>query len=333
LSLLYAPEPVHFNSPAVSCDCLAHVYGNAADHPDRVRRYPSDMTDAEWAAIRPLLPVPAWLQGRGGQPEGYCHRQLLDAIRYLGAGGISWRAMPADFPDWGRVYAFFRRWREHGLIAEFHDRLRGTVREREGREAEPTAGIIDPQSVRAAATVPAASRGYDGGKKVPGRKRHIVTDTLGLLLVVAVTAANIGDRDAAAGLLRRLRRLHREICQGLEQFLPRDYPPVQLDLRGLQHLHQPRDFLPQALLPQALHPQPGSRLALLQHSQHRRHRAPLDHEADTRRRDASRTPSETMPDQQESRHRVRLRYGFLQQRPHPRVPATAGNPPHHPGEG
>ncbi|MFF4753352.1 transposase [Streptomyces sp. NPDC002514] len=148
----------------------------------------------------------AWLKGRGGQPEGYCHRQLLDAIRYLVAGGISWRAMPADFPAWSRVYAFFRRRREHGLIAEFHDRLHGRVREREGREAEPTAGTIDAQSVRA------ASRGYDGGKKVPGRKRHIVTDTLGLLLVVAVTAATtIGDRDAATGLLTRPRRLHRDI--------------------------------------------------------------------------------------------------------------------------
>ncbi|WP_244942862.1 IS5 family transposase [Streptomyces inhibens] len=169
------------------------------------------MTDAEWAEVRSLLPVPSWLQGRGGQPEGYCHRQMLDAIRYPVAGGISWRAMPADFPAWGRVFAFFRRWREHGLIAELHDRLRGRVREREGREAEPTAGIIDAQSVRAAATVPAASRGYDGGKKVQGRKRHIVTDCLGLLLVVAVTAANIGDRDAAVGLLTRLRRLHRDI--------------------------------------------------------------------------------------------------------------------------
>ncbi|MEV4974688.1 IS5 family transposase [Streptomyces scopuliridis] len=169
------------------------------------------MTDAEWAEVRPFLPVPAWLQGRGGQPEGHCHRQMLDAIRYLVAGGISWRAMPADFPARGRVYAFFRRWREHGLIAEFHDRLRGRVREREGGEAEPTAGIIDAQSVRAAATVPASSRGYDGGKKVTGRKRHIVTDCLGLLLVVAVTAANIGDRDAATGLLTRLRRLHRDI--------------------------------------------------------------------------------------------------------------------------
>ncbi|MCX5389103.1 IS5 family transposase [Streptomyces sp. NBC_00094] len=156
-----------------------------------------------------VLPVPAWLQGRGGQPEGYCHRQMLDAIRYQVAGGISWRAMPADFPGWGRVHASFCRRREHGLINEFHDRLRGKVRERERPEAEPTAGITDVQSVRAAATVPTSSRGYDGGKKVPGRKRHIVTDTLGLLLIAAVTAANIGDRDAAVGLRTRLHRLHR----------------------------------------------------------------------------------------------------------------------------
>ncbi|MFI9809952.1 IS5 family transposase [Streptomyces sp. NPDC052301] len=160
---------------------------------------------------------PAVAAGAGMAPgAGRTARGLLPppdagAIRYLVAGGISWRAMPADFPDWSRVYAFFSRWREHGLITEFHDRLRGRVREREGREAEPTAGIIDAQSVRAAATVPAASRGYDGGKKVPGRKRHIVTDTLGLLLVAVVTAANIGDRDAATGLLGRVRRLHRDI--------------------------------------------------------------------------------------------------------------------------
>ena len=87
------------------------------------------------------------VSGAGRTAEGYCHGQLLDAVRYLVAGGISWRAMPADFPAWARVYAFFRRWREHGLITEFHDRLRGKVREREGREAEPTAGIIGAQSV------------------------------------------------------------------------------------------------------------------------------------------------------------------------------------------
>ena len=211
MSHVYAIAPVDFNSPAASCDCLAHTYGNAADHPERTPRYPSDMSDAEWAAVRPLLPTPAWLEKKGGRPEGYCHRQMLDAIRYLVAGGIPWRAMPVDFPHWARVYAFFRRWRQNELVTEFHDRLRGQVRVREGREAEPSAGIIDAQSVKGAATVPAASRGFDGGKIINGRKRHVVTDCLGLLLVVAVTAANVGDREAAVGLLARLRLLHREI--------------------------------------------------------------------------------------------------------------------------
>ncbi len=87
------------------------------------------MTDAEWAQVRPLLPLPAWLRGRGGQPEAYCHRVMLDAIRYLVDNGIKWRAMPVDFPPWDRVYAFFRRWRDHDLVGEFHDRLRGEVRE------------------------------------------------------------------------------------------------------------------------------------------------------------------------------------------------------------
>ncbi|MFE7244236.1 transposase [Streptomyces sp. NPDC057580] len=194
MSLLYASEPVQFNSAAPSCDCLAHVYGNAADHSDRERQHPSDMTDTEWAAIRPLLPTPSWLEGRGGQPGGYCHRQMLDAIRYMVAGGISWRAMPADFPGLGPGLCLLP------LLARARAG-RGVPRpaaregaEREGREAEPTAGIIDAQSVKAAANVPAASRGFDGGKLINGRKRHIVTDCLGLLLVVAVTAANTGDR-------------------------------------------------------------------------------------------------------------------------------------------
>ena len=94
----YVLAPVEFNSTAPSCDCAAHQFGNAADRPERVRRYPSDMTDAEWAVVRPLLPVPGWLRGRGGQPEAYCHRAILDAIHYLVDNGIKWRAMPADFP-------------------------------------------------------------------------------------------------------------------------------------------------------------------------------------------------------------------------------------------
>ncbi|WP_369265154.1 IS5 family transposase [Streptomyces sp. R35] len=166
------------------------------------------MSDAEWTVVRDAMPVPAWLEGKGGQPEGYCHRQMVDAVRYLVAGGIAWRAVPADFPAWDRVYAFFRRWRDTGLVAEFHDRLRDRVRRGAGRDPEPTAGIIDSQSVKGAASVPAASRGFDAGKRVNGRKRHIVVDTLGLLLVVMVTAASATDRESGQRLLARLRERH-----------------------------------------------------------------------------------------------------------------------------
>ncbi|WP_240509359.1 transposase [Streptomyces agglomeratus] len=118
--------------------------------------------------------------------------------------GIKWRAMPADFPAWDRVYAFFRRWRDHRLVTEFHDRLRSRVRESEGRETEPTAAIVDSQSVKAAASVPAPSRGFDGAESFNGRKRHLIVDCLGLLLMVLVTPADVADRDAACGMLPRL---------------------------------------------------------------------------------------------------------------------------------
>ncbi|MET9339083.1 transposase [Nonomuraea sp. NPDC003804] len=120
------------------------------------------MTDAEWRVVRAALPVPAWLEGRGGQPEAYCHREMVDAVRFLVDNGIKWRAMPADFPAWTCVYAFFRRWRDQGLAGEFHDRLRARCRIAEGRAVEPTAGNIDAQSVKAAAA---------GGRVDRGRRR------------------------------------------------------------------------------------------------------------------------------------------------------------------
>ncbi|MEV8305782.1 transposase [Streptomyces flavidovirens] len=100
------------------------------------------MTDAEWAVVRAALPVPAWMDSRGGRPEGYCHRQMIDAVRYLVDNGIKWRAMPVDFPPWDRVYAFFRRWRDNDLISELNDQLRARVRRAEGRRIEPTAAIV-----------------------------------------------------------------------------------------------------------------------------------------------------------------------------------------------
>ncbi|MEU0741138.1 IS5 family transposase [Streptomyces sp. NPDC006134] len=205
MSLLYAVESDDFNSAGTVCDCLAHRFGNAADHPDRVRAYDTDMTDEQWQVIRPLLPVPAWLEGRGGRPEGYCHRVMLDAVFYVVDNGVKWRALPVDFPAWDRVYAFWRRWREYGLIDELHDRLRGKVREAEGREAEPTAAVIDSQSVKGDAVVGADSRGYDGGKKINGRRRHLICDTIGLLLQIRVAAADVTDRQAAAEMLPILR--------------------------------------------------------------------------------------------------------------------------------
>ena len=160
--------PVGSNPVARSCDCLAHRFGNAGDLPDRRPRYPSDMTDAEWAVVREVFPVPAWMNGRGRQPEGYRHRQMLDAVRYLVAGGITWRSMPANFPAWGRVYAFARRWRLKGLLAELHDRLRGwSVRMPAGPQSRPrpssTPSRCGPHPVfRAPAPAGTAESGWAG---------------------------------------------------------------------------------------------------------------------------------------------------------------------------
>ncbi len=211
MSQFYVVVPVESSLFTPGCDCLVHRFGNAADKPGRRPRYTSDMTDAEWAVVRTMLPVPAWMDGRGGRPESYCHRQMVDAVRYMVDNGIKWRAMPADLPPWDRVYAFFRRWRDNALIREFHDRLRQRVREAEGRDAEPTAGIVDSQSVKADAVVGAASRGFDGGKLVNGRKRHLVVDCLGLVLAVLVTPASVTDRNAACGMLPALRESFRRL--------------------------------------------------------------------------------------------------------------------------
>ncbi|MFH8477188.1 IS5 family transposase [Streptomyces sp. NPDC018000] len=163
------------------------------------------MTEAEWQVVQTSLPVPAWLEGRGGRPEGYCHRQILDAIRYVVDNGAKWANLPRDFPPFERVHAFARRRQIQGLLTELHDRLRDRVREQDGRTVDPSAAIVDSQSLRAAANIPKETSGRDGGKKVSGRKRHLVVDCLGLVLAVAVTPASVQDRDAAVGLLERLR--------------------------------------------------------------------------------------------------------------------------------
>jgi transposase len=166
----------------------------------RDRHYPSDLTDAQWALVEPLLPPPR----TGGRPEKHPRREIVDAILYVVRTGCSWRQLPADFPPWQTVYWYFVRWEEQQVTDTMLQVLRRRVRRREGRDEEPSAGIIDAQSVKGADTVGRDTRGYDAGKKVNGRKRFIVTDTLGLLLVVMVCAASVQDRDGAKTTLLSL---------------------------------------------------------------------------------------------------------------------------------
>jgi transposase len=172
----------------------------------RSRRYPSDTTDAEWQLIAPH--IPAGHPGRrGGRRPVHSRRDIVDAIRYLAHNGCVWRALPADFPPWQTVYDYHARWSADGTVNQLHNTLRDQARTAAGRDRDPSAAIIDSQSVRAAETVAKASRGYDAGKKVNGRKRHIAVDTIGLLLVVAVSAASVQDRQAGPALIWAVRAL------------------------------------------------------------------------------------------------------------------------------
>jgi transposase len=170
----------------------------------RPRCYPSDTDDDEWAVMAPYVPV-GGTTAQGGHPVTYPRRDIVDAIRYVDRTSCQWRALPADFPPWDTVYHYFRTWTRNGTLTRMHDGLRTQLRQAQGRNPDPSAAAADSQSVRAAETVTKTSRGYDAGKRCNGRKRHIVVDTCGLLLVVMVTGAGVQDRDAARLLLWALR--------------------------------------------------------------------------------------------------------------------------------
>ena len=150
--------------------------------------------------------LPAERPRRRGRPRIWPARRIVEAILYLDRTGCAWRYLPADFPPWQTVYWYFAAWRDDGTLARLHAQLRARTRTAAGRNPQPTAAVIDSQSVRAADTVPRASRGWDAAKKVNGRKRHIAVDTTGLVLDVVITPASVQDRQGARPLLWNTRR-------------------------------------------------------------------------------------------------------------------------------
>ena len=173
--------------------------------------YPSDLSDARWALIAPRLT--AWRKARtdagvGGRAASHDLREIFNAILYVNRTGIAWRYLPHDLPPWQTVYGYFTAWTTEGLFAQLNYDLTGLARTKAGRRAEPSAGVIDTQSVKTSTNAPAATQGVDAGKKIVGRKRGIVTDTLGLLLAVIVTAASASDNTVGINLLEQAKATH-----------------------------------------------------------------------------------------------------------------------------
>jgi putative transposase len=173
----------------------------------RPRTYPSDTTDTEWRILAPLVPVGGTRPGVGGRPVTYPRRDVVDAIRYLTRTGCQWDALPVDFPPAALVKHYFTTWTRDGTLGHIHNTLREQVRQADGRTTQPSAALVDSQTLRGAETVGRSSRGYDAGKRANGRKRHIVTDTCGWLLAVLVTGAQAQDRDAGHLLMWILRTI------------------------------------------------------------------------------------------------------------------------------
>lgn len=166
--------------------------------------YPSNLTPAQWNFIAPYLPAAK----AGGRPRSVNLQAVLNAIFYVLCSGCPWRMLPGDFPLWQTVYSYFRTWRLDGTWERIHRYLRQWVRLKQARPSSPSIAIIDSQSVKLG-TLTHHAVGFDGGKQVKGRKRHLLVDTLGLVLMVVVTAANVSDQTGAKALFAKLKRQRR----------------------------------------------------------------------------------------------------------------------------
>jgi putative transposase len=162
--------------------------------------YSTDLTDAEWGFLEPHVPAPS----RRGRPRVHAARRILDAVFYVLRSGCPWRLLPREFPPWETVYCWFRRWRMDGTWERLNAALRERLRVRSGRDPQPSAGVVDSQSAKTTG-VGGEARGYDGGKKIRGRKRHLLVDTEGLVLEAKVHSAKVPDQDGIGLLLERAR--------------------------------------------------------------------------------------------------------------------------------
>ena len=162
--------------------------------------YPTDLSDAQWDLLCSLLPPRAWTPGGRGRPPSVDQRQVVNGILYLIKTGCQWRMIPQSFGNWSTLYGYFKRWRHSGIWATLMEELRQLERRCLGRKPEPSAGSIDSQSIKTATQH--ADIGFDGNKKIKGRKRHLLVDTLGLIIAVVVTDAGVHDRKGLVALLR-----------------------------------------------------------------------------------------------------------------------------------
>ncbi len=219
----------------------------------RHRPYPSDLSEARWELIGPTLT--AWRAERRskgltiGRPPEHDLRRIMDAILYVDRIGIPWRYLPHDFAPWETVYGYFAKWADEGVFAQLNGLLRQFLRQKEGREAGPSACVIDAQSVKTSTSVLATSQGIDAGKKIVGRKRSIVTDTIGLLLAVLVTAASVQGSIAGTQLLDQVAAEHPSIRKvwvdgGYRQHLVERAAALGIDMEITQRQPGTRGFTP-----------------------------------------------------------------------------------------